>query len=164
MSATIVHFGSDVCSRLLLLRHAGYQVHDCGEAVPKLNDLLREQSKIDAILFNECRSSIVEALHTSRSLTTAPIVAFEGANFLPHPSDFDLVVARLTPPAEWLNQIEALIQRTQQTIERSKTIRQQSSELQAQSASLRESSATQNDRCTRELEVAKQLTKPPKET
>ena len=83
MSATLIHFGSDVCSRLLLLRHAGYRVHDCGEALPKLNDLLREQSKVDAILFNECRSPIIEALHTSRSLTTAPIVAFEGANFLP---------------------------------------------------------------------------------
>lgn len=109
MTATIVHFGEDQFVRLPVLRKAGYLVHKC-LSVPEFTEYLGINPKPSAIVMAEANASSIErAISLARSRTSAPLVLFPGTRRTNLESRFDLIIPALTPPQEWLADLNNLV-------------------------------------------------------
>ncbi len=133
-----------------MLERAGYTVHASGTSIQLLNKLLIE-APADAIAIsedvNECN---VEAVVTSRSLSSAPIILFEGVNRKSDPPAVDLLISNLTSPEQWLKQIETVVQESKRIRDEAKASRQLSSELRQQAISVRTNAAKARQRAADE--------------
>ncbi len=145
--ATIVHFGISDCARLRVLSAKGFEVLDCGDSLPKLEDAL-QLHRPDAVLFTGSDSQrwVVQACSLSSSLSPAPRILFSDTfvGFRSH--DFDAVVEPLTPPEEWLQLIDKTIQQTRTVLSQSRATQEESRQLRADSVEVRRESREQQAR------------------
>lgn len=111
MIARVIHFGTDDCHRLMVLRSAGYVVENCRSLV-QLLACLADGAPADALLMSDGEGvSPQEAAALARANSSLPVVLFRNTNVTYEESGFDLVVQCLTPPKVWLNEVDALIER-----------------------------------------------------
>ena len=116
MHARLVHFGPDDCHRLMVLRSAGYAVEEC-QSLLQLGNSLSAGDSVEALLFSDAEGISPEAaLAVAKSLSSLPSVLFRSTTRTYQDSGFDLVVPSLTPPEVWLNDVDALIERTRAAI------------------------------------------------
>jgi hypothetical protein len=143
MATSIVHFGPDVCFRLLVFESAGYAVREC-RSVDEFEALVRSLEQPDAIVMSETDGfSARTAISLVRLRSAAPCVLFQEELPGDEEPEFDLVVPAFTPPRLWLGEVAALIARSQ-------AIRRHSRRLTAQSAALRREAAEVQEQFRRE--------------
>jgi len=149
MGARIVHFGSDTCHRMPVLKSAGYSINDC-RSLAQLHYALQICAEADAVVMTEPdRVAPDSAISIARSSSTAPLILFPGRRLEYKESDFDLVVPALTPPEQWLSDIAALIQRSQAIRAQSQSLVDQSS-LRREAEAARKKSRLERERSRRE--------------
>jgi hypothetical protein len=114
MDARIVHFGFDDCHRLMVLREAGYSVEECAGVV-QLSAILSRPEEVDAVVFAENDGDVPRgAILLIRTTSTAPVILFESKdrNYGNSEVEFDLVVPAVSNPAQWLRDIERVVERS----------------------------------------------------
>lgn len=155
MAATVVHFGTNDCNRVLVLRSAGYLVDDC-PSINEFRSVLERDTRPDALLFSEKRpAERVDAVVLARSrFSQTPLILFEDLNGSEDEQNFDLVIHPLTAPAVWLQEVAATIERTRALQADSIVIREQSALLVQQSEILRQKSVTERERSARQRQAA----------
>jgi hypothetical protein len=130
MAARVIHFGQDDCSRVQVLRSAGYEVREAGS----LRDLsfdLQCDEHVDAVVVSEdYRRTAEQAAAVVRQHSTAPLILFRRFFDGLDESQFDRVFSPLMPPEKWLLG-------TAELIAVSRAIGQQSGNLTLGSADLR---------------------------
>jgi len=118
MLARLIHFGSDDCHRLMVLRSAGYAVEEC-ESLLQLGKSLSAGDSAEALLFSDGEGISPEAaLAVARAASSLPSILFRSSTRTFPDSEFDLIVPSLTPPEVWLNDVDTLIERTRGTVRR----------------------------------------------
>jgi hypothetical protein len=105
----VLHFGTDDCNRLLVLRSVGYSVNLC-PTVEEFHSLMQKRTGADAILVagvpvRERRQVVT----LTRERSHAPLVLFNTSYDYADEGKFDLVIPPLTRPEEWLRKIAATI-------------------------------------------------------
>jgi len=112
MPAKVIHFGLDDCHRLMVLRSAGYTVDEC-RSVLQLREMLETGEVPDAVLISDCEGvSPLEAVTLARTFSPNPLILFRSTNLTYEDGGFDLVVPCLTPPAVWLSEVDAVIEKS----------------------------------------------------
>ena len=108
MAAKLIYFGADTCHRLPVLRRAGYLVENCRSA-EHLGAVLGS-GEIDAVITTDRDGDVLD--HIVRLIRTqmpVPVVLFRDSNRDCNERRFDLVIAALTSPPRWLQELESLI-------------------------------------------------------
>lgn len=150
MAARIIHFGPDDCHRLTVLRSAGYSVDACG-SLGQLRASLVADREADAVVMTEGDGvAPEEAITLARSHSSAPVVLFSGSNRSYEESSFDLVVHSLTPPDEWLVEVDVLIAKNRELRAQSEAIGLESARLRYEAAQVRERSQAERERSRKE--------------
>lgn len=150
MTVRIIHFGADCCNRLLVLKHAGYDVDDC-QSLIKLGSTLSAVRQPDAVLMTEDpRASRREAIFLVRSHSSAPLVLFQTVGPTLDESEFDLVIPVLTPPHEWLERVTAAIERSRALAAESTFAREESAVLRRETGLARQRAVFEGERSARE--------------
>lgn len=140
MADRILHFGSDDCNRVIVLRRAGYSVDAC-LTLPHLHSAFNGDGEFAAVVMSEAHELVRrDALTLVRSRSSAPVILFEHTNYCPDEAAFDLVIRNLTPVREWLDSIAATIEFSRALCAQSKVIRERSSALLQEVAATREES------------------------
>jgi hypothetical protein len=112
MIAKVVHFGTDDCHRLMVLRSAGYVVEDCASLV-QLRAVLAGATEIEAVFMSDSQgTSPREPMAVVRAYSSLPAILFQSTNLSYDDSGFDLVVHTLTPPEVWLEDVNGVIERS----------------------------------------------------
>jgi CheY-like chemotaxis protein len=138
---TVVHFGIEQSPKVIVLTLCGHGIRDCGASVPELNDALL-QNDLDAIVVSEsAESGSADVIKLSRSLTTAPLILFQGANQKYEPQDFDLIIPYETHSATWLDSVERLIEESRRVRAHADVVEGTAARLRQDSALLQEESA-----------------------
>ena len=94
IAARMLHFGTDDCNRLLVLRSVGYSVDLCS-TVEEFHSVLQKRTGADAILVTggrpvrECRKVIM----LTRERSQAPLVLFNTSYDYADEGEFDLVIS-----------------------------------------------------------------------
>lgn len=105
----LLHFGTNDRYRVLVLRHRGYLVQDCfcpSELVKRSESEIRP----DMICVSEGFELLpLEAIAIAKRNCGAPVVLFRSTSRTYSGFDFDLDVETLTPPAQWLSDIQKLL-------------------------------------------------------
>jgi hypothetical protein len=110
-SVRLIHFGADDCHRVNVLRSAGYSVDDC-RSMRAFREALTAERKPDAVFITEREDdSPGDAISLTKSHSTAPLVLFRRSHGDMSDGSFDLVIESLTPPRQWLQEIDELIAR-----------------------------------------------------
>jgi hypothetical protein len=110
-SVRIIHFGADDCHRVNVLRSAGYSVDDC-RSMRAFREALNAERQPDAIFITEREDDPPgDAISLTKSYSTAPLVLFRRSHGDLSDGSFDLVIESLTPPNQWLQEIDELIAR-----------------------------------------------------
>jgi hypothetical protein len=107
MAAKIVYFGTDNCHRLPVLRRAGYVVENC-QSAEHLRGLLAS-GDIDAVLTTDREGDVPDVVALVRSQSALPLVLFRDSNHSSNERRFELVIAALTAPPNWLAELALLI-------------------------------------------------------
>lgn len=150
MAAQIIHFGPDDCHRLTVLRSAGYSVHACA-SLGQLHASLEMNREADAVVMTESDGvAPKEAITLARSCSAAPVVLFSAGNGCHEELCFDLVVHSLTPPGEWLVEVDALIAKSRELRAESEIIAMESARLRHEAAEVREKSQAERERSRKE--------------
>ena len=143
MAARVIHFGPDDCHRLMVLQSAGYAVSDCRTLV-QLRTCLATADPADALLTSDAEAlEPKEAIALAKTRASLPVVLFRSTNLAYEDSGVDLIVNCLTPPEVWLQEVNALI-------EKSRAIRAQSVQLRRESIAARNRSRAERQRSRRE--------------
>ena len=144
MTGRIIHVGLDEQFRVPVLENAGYLVDIC-LSVDSFQASLVASPGADAIAITDNApkallkaASLVLATHVS----TVPLIYFKGSSADLDDSDFDLAIPPLTPPVDWVAEVEKLIAERRALRANSKALCEASAALQRNSARLREASAT----------------------
>jgi hypothetical protein len=117
-SARVIHFGTDDCHRIRVLKSTGYAVEDC-PSLRALQEALTASGSPAAIFVSERDGNLQrDAISLAKSCTAAPLVLFRRSNSDPHEESFDLVIDSLTSPVRWLVQVRELIARNEGRNER----------------------------------------------
>lgn len=155
MAASLLHFGVDECNRVLLLRDRGYSVDLC-LTLGEFHSTLANRAEAQAVLVPE-RPGIErrEVVTLTRTTSRAALVLFSGT-YTEEAPEFDLVIPPLDSPADWLQKIAILIEKSRALNSASRVIRdfsgrsiQDSEMLRQQSKLLREQSARERTRAQR---------------
>src|SRR5580704_7582 len=134
MAARVIHFGQDDCHRLMVLRSAGYSVDDCGSLM-QLSGRLATGASADALLMSDAGGvEPDEAIALARTRSSMPVILFRSTNLAYEESGVDLIVPCLTPPEIWLNEVEALIEKSRILRAKSESPREESAQLRNESA------------------------------
>jgi len=157
MAAKVLHFGTNDCRRVLVLRSAGYVVDDC----PSLSEFeltLKQDIDPQAFFFSE-RYPVKrrEAMTLARCHSHAPLVLFQSIHYSDDEPNFDLVIPPLTAPAVWLHEVAATIERTRTLRSSSAAILERSVWLRHRSKILRQTSASERERSARQLRIAEKV-------
>ena len=108
MAAKLIYFGTDTCHRLPVLRRAGYIVENCRSA-EQLGALL-ESGEIDAVITTDRDGDVPDhVVALIRAQWPVPVILFRDSNRNCNERRFDLVIAALTSPPRWLQELESLI-------------------------------------------------------
>jgi hypothetical protein len=158
MAARILHFGTDDCSRIVVLRRAGYAIDPCPSLVT-LDTALQDRPEPDAVVIpgvvpTPARHHAITLVH---SRSSAPLVLFESGNYSPDESEFDLVIPTFTPPEEWLETISQIIEASRALHAQSISIRGRSAELSRETKAFRQRSALERWRSAWLCSWAKEL-------
>jgi hypothetical protein len=146
MAARVIHYGLDECHRLRILRNAGYAVDDC-HSLPQLREALSTDGGAEAVFITEEIGYLPEAaVSLTKSSSRAPLVLFRCSTGEYEEEKFDLVVESLTPPQQWLSEVETLILHSQGVRAQSQLISMQSALLRRESAAMRERSSAERER------------------
>jgi hypothetical protein len=110
MAPKLIYYGTDHSHRVSVLRSAGYVVENCKSA-PELVRFLESDAEILVIVFSdEERETPLEAVDAARARCSAPLIVFRDSATLHDAAGYDFTIPNLTPPAEWLKDIAALIE------------------------------------------------------
>jgi hypothetical protein len=110
-SVRLIHFGSDDCHRVNVLRSAGYFVDDC-RSMRAFQEALTAERKPDAVFITEREDDPAgDAVSLIKTCSTAPLILFRRSHGDLSDGSFDLVIESLTPPQQWLQEIDQLIAR-----------------------------------------------------
>ena len=145
MAAKVLHFGTDDCNRLLVLRSVGYDVEFC----PSLVEFppLLQRSDPDAVLVtgrpNRERGQVVTL---TRELSHARLILFGSSHSVAGDGEFDLVIPPLMHPEEWLQQVSSVIERSRTLTATATVIREQSVLLRKDSEIARLKSMIERER------------------
>jgi len=152
MAATVIHFGCDDCHRLMVLRTAGYSVDDC-QSLVQLRDRLAQGGEADALLLSDAEGvSPSEAIAVAKSQSSAPVILFRSTTLAYEDSAVDLIVHSLTPPEIWLQEVDAIIEKSRAIRAESVALVGQTRQLRRESAAAREQSRAEQARSRRECE------------
>jgi hypothetical protein len=117
-TTTVIHFGSDVCQRVLVLRRAGYEVRE----LDSLDDLRLDlgSEAVDVVIVSEVEPSRAEqAAYVAREHSDAPLILFRDSSAVPDKGLFDLVFSSFTPGAQWLSETAVVIMQSKELRARS---------------------------------------------
>jgi hypothetical protein len=129
MPTRVIHFGPDDCHRRMVLQTAGYSVDEC-HSLSELRARLLSGAALDAVLMSDVEGLAPEDAATlARMHCCVPVVLFRGTNLSYEDSEFDLVIHALTPPDVWLNEVDALIEKSRAARDGSKVLTGRSIEL-----------------------------------
>jgi hypothetical protein len=107
----LIHFGSDDCHRVNVLRSAGYSVDDC-RSMRAFREALSADRKPAAVFITEREGDPTgDAISLTKSHSAAPVIFFRRSHCDLSNENFDLVIESLTPPEQWLQEIDQLIAR-----------------------------------------------------
>jgi hypothetical protein len=110
-SVRLIHFGSDDCHRVNVLRSAGYSVDDC-RSMRAFQEALTGERKPDAVFITERDDDPSrDVISLTKAYSAAPLVLFRRSHGDLSDGSFDLVIESLTPPKQWLQEIDELIAR-----------------------------------------------------
>jgi hypothetical protein len=134
MDARVIHFGPDDCHRVMVLRSAGYSIADCRSMV-QLRDCLDGGATADALLTSDAEDfQPQEAIALAKTHVSLPVILFRTTTLSYEESGVDLVVHCLTPPEVWLNEVDALIEKSRAMRARSQVFAGKSAQLRRESA------------------------------
>ena len=136
MASTILHFGRDVCSRVLVLENAGYRVLDCSMSSRRFQQGLALPHH--AIAVSESLELLQSQVLPLLAMRSAPAILFESVDGVLDPTRFDLAVPPLTQPDYWLECVDALLKKSNANCHASRDIQAQSAQLREASVKLRE--------------------------
>jgi hypothetical protein len=142
MSSLLVHFGTDQCHRLPVLRRAGYSTHECSSLIYLHSALIRFPQVAAVAVPEEAANEPEDLISLVRTYSSAALILFQRLSPLIDPSDFNLVIAPLTDASVWLDSIA-------EEIERSRLIRKQSENTREEAAAVRKISRMQRERSAR---------------
>lgn len=146
MAARVIHFGSDDCHRLTVLRSAGFAVAECS-SLSQFRKALKAVENPDAVCVVEGNGVKPEAVgEMARANCSAPVVLFRTSYRNSEEAHFDLIVPTLTPPEIWLREIETLINRSRKLQARSLVLIENGREIRRESAAAREKSQAERAR------------------
>jgi hypothetical protein len=112
IAAKVLHFGADDCSRMLVLRSVGYSVDLC-PTVEDFHSMLQKRADADAVLVTTGPAGERQQVITlTRAHSHAPLVLFNPSYDYADVGEFDLVIAPLTRPEEWLRKIATVIEQS----------------------------------------------------
>lgn len=141
MDASVIHFGADTCSRVLVLQNAGYAVHQCS-LISELSMLLCSPSlQPGAVLIGaSCADTLADASALAHFQSIPPpVIYFPEAFSHACESRADLVIPPFTSPEKWLRWMAVLI-------DQSRAVRTVSVSLRERSAALRRELAAVGER------------------
>jgi hypothetical protein len=144
-TATVLHFGSDDCHRVRVLRHAGYEVREL-DSLDRLRLNLESGEDVDAVIVSEEGARYAEqAADLVRQHSGAPLVLFRQSHVNLDESRFDRVYPSLTPPPLWLFETAVIVMQSKELRAQSewlrhevKVLRTRSQQLRARSKELRQ--------------------------
>jgi CxxC-x17-CxxC domain-containing protein len=128
------------------LRNAGYRVESCVSVV-QLRANLEAGSEPDAVsMTDEIVSEHGDAVSVTRARTSTPLILFRytdrswfpDVEYDPIEPEFDLIVPRAAPTADWLRDIADVIVESRAIRALSQQIRQESSQIREKSSQLRQ--------------------------
>jgi CxxC-x17-CxxC domain-containing protein len=158
MAATVLHFGQESFTALPVLRNAGYRVESCA-SVQQLRASLEAAGEPDAVsMTDETVSEHHDAVSVARARNSTSLILFRHTDrdwfpdveYDPTEAEFDLIVPRAAPTAEWLRDIAEVIAQSRAIRALSHQVRQESSQIRRQSSQLRRE-ASQLRRRSKEL-------------
>jgi hypothetical protein len=107
-TAKVIHFGSDDCHRVQVLRQAGYEVCE-SESLERL-PLDLEGDGVDAVIVSEVEPRCAEKVAILvRQHSGAPLILFRCPSVAHDESRFDRVYDSLVPTADWLSETAELV-------------------------------------------------------
>ena len=139
MATGVIHFGVDDCSRVLVLRNAGYSVGQCC-FVPELKAALEGPLRPSATLFSEyggiTRSEAVSLIRNCAVRT--PIIYFSNLYELcDEQSVPDLLVPPFTAPERWLRWVASVIEQNRAMQATSMSLRGKTAMLRREAIAVR---------------------------
>lgn len=145
MATSLVHFGVDVARRIPVLQSAGFQVDLCSSIDSLIETLEREP--VDAVIVSQTPElkveSVVSVVH-SRPATS--VILFSEEPGQPSGAEADLVIPVLTPPWEWLANIEEFIAQSKARRAVSQSLRAEASRSRSESIAAGHRGANQVER------------------
>jgi hypothetical protein len=130
MAARVLHFGSDDCYRIMVLRAAGYDVQEATNLIELKADLDRDH-EISAVLMSEGVDQSVEraaAIVRSR----APVILFRRSQQSIDETGFDLIFETSVRPEVWLREMADLIKKGLELLDESRRLRVRTAALRAE--------------------------------
>jgi hypothetical protein len=150
MAARVIHFGTDECYRITVLRSVGYSVDDCSSLVELRAELSTDGGAVAVCITEGISGPPEAAVSLAKTCSSAPLVLFRRSNRDCEAAAFDLVVDTLTPPQEWLTDMQDLIVRSQDLRARSGELARESAQLRQGSRAVREKSREERERSNME--------------
>jgi hypothetical protein len=142
-AATVIHFGSDDCFRVPLLRGAGYEVHE-PSSLENLKIHLLRKGEVDAVILSGVEPAFAEkAASLVRQRSAAPLILFRHPDVAVEESRFDRVFSWSMPEAQWLFETAVLVMQA-------RVLRAQSEALRAEAEAVRIESRRQQARAESE--------------
>jgi hypothetical protein len=113
-AATVIHFGSDLCHRVPVLRREGYEVRELDSLDCLRMDLGRDKT-VDAVIVSEFDPHCAEqAANLVRQSSDAPLILFRDSSAQLDESLFDRVYSCFTPGSHWLSEMAAVVIRSKE--------------------------------------------------
>lgn len=151
-AAHVLHVGSDLLHRTLVLRTAGYAVDECG-TLPEMAAWFLEGHRTDVVCISEEPHRPAEgAIVLARTYSIAPVVLFRSADHTYLQKSWDLDFPPLTRPEVWLNDLAQLLAATRANIAKSAELRASSQQLRMGSEAVRRQSQDLRVRVRQQLE------------
>lgn len=149
-AARVIHFGPDDCHRLMVLRSAGYAVDDCRSLI-QLRTCLTSGDRADALVTSDAEGvEPTEAIALAKTRASIPVVLFRSTTLAYENSSVDLIVHCLTPPEEWLHEVDELIEKCRAIRAQSRALTDQSQQLRRESAATRKCARAERQRAMQE--------------
>ena len=156
MAARVLHFGTDTCNRLLVLRSVGYSADTCTSVVEFHSAL--ELSDPDAVLVGSRRKvERLQVVTLTREHSRARLILFDNAYGGLDEGEFDLVIPPLMHPEEWLRKVAEAIEQSRALNARSTAIRERSAQLVKGSKTVRLASMSERERTVQERTKAQKV-------
>jgi CheY-like chemotaxis protein len=101
----IIHFGNDDCHRVMVLRNAGYTVHECMSA-GQLARSFELGTSADMLCISEGLEPLPSEVFAAKAHCHVPVIYFRTSTGTYSDFKFDFEIEPLTPPNRWLSDIQ----------------------------------------------------------